>query len=336
MSGTSLDGIDAVLARFERRGGRLDWRVLSRHSRPYDGELKRRLEDALRPERSDVQSLTQLHTEVGDAYADLVTEVMAGMRSGERVDLVALSGQTVFHIPRRDAALGWRTVSTLQIGEAARVAERCRVAVVSDFRQTDVAAGGQGAPMVSFGDLQICSQPGVARAVHNLGGISNLTYLPADGNPERVLAFDTGPANCLIDEAMLARFGRPFDEGGAVAAAGRVDDRSLARLLDHPYYRQPPPKTTGREAFYLEAMRELAELDALGGADLVATLTALSAESIARAYRDDVLPLGLDEVLVAGGGALNPTLIAWLRERLPLPLRTFDEVGWQARDREVV
>lgn len=113
MSGTSLDGIDAVLARFERRGGHLDWRVLSRHSRPYDGELKRRLEDALRPERSDVEALTQLHTEVGEAYADLVAAVMADMRADVRVDLVALSGQTVYHILRRNAELGWRTVSTL-------------------------------------------------------------------------------------------------------------------------------------------------------------------------------------------------------------------------------
>lgn len=332
MSGTSLDGIDAVLARFERREDRLDWQVLNRHGRPYPPELKARLERALRPESSDVQELTQLHTEVGDAYAEIVAEAQAA----ERVDLVALSGQTLYHIPRIDPQLGWRTVSTLQIGEAARVAERCAVAVASDFRQSDMAAGGGGAPLVSFGDLQIFSQPGVARAVHNLGGISNLTWLPADGDPQRVLAFDTGPANCLIDEAMLARTGRPFDENGAVAASGRIDEAILARLLEHPYYRQPPPKTTGREIFHLDAMRERADLDGLATADLIATLTALSAESIARAYRDEVLGRSLDEVLVAGGGAHNPTLLALLRERLPRPLRTFEQLGWQSKDREAL
>jgi anhydro-N-acetylmuramic acid kinase len=332
MSGTSLDGIDAVLARFERREGRLAWEVLARFERPYAPELKRRLEAAIRPESSNVQELTQLHTEVGEAYAELVSEAM---RSAS-IDLVALSGQTLYHIPRTDPALGWRTVSTLQIGEAARVTERCRVAVASDFRQSDMAAGGQGAPMVSFGDLQLFAELGTARSVHNLGGISNLTYLPADSDPERVLAFDTGPANCLIDEAMQARYGRPYDEGGAVAAAGTIDQRALADLLTHPYFAQPLPKTTGREAFYLDAMRAITDLDALADADLIATLTALSAESIAGAYRDVALPLGLDEVLVAGGGALNPTLIAMLRARLPLPLRTFEQIGWRSKDREAL
>lgn len=332
MTGTSLDGIDAVLVRLELRAGRFDWRIDGRESRPYPDDLRGRLAAALRPESSDVVLLTELHAEVGHAYAELVASVQARAP----VDLVALSGQTVYHIPAADPARGWRVPSTLQLGEASIVTEACRVPVVSDFRQADMAAGGGGAPVVSFADFALLSAPGRARAIHNLGGISNLTYLPGDGDPTRVLAFDTGPANCLIDEAVEARFGLAFDEGGRIAATGRVDETVLAALLSEPYYRDPPPKTTGRERFNLPETARLADLDALSGADLVATLSALTAESVARAYRDHVVPLGLEEILVAGGGALNPTLMAMLEARLDVPLRALDDVGLLAKDREAL
>ncbi|MDQ3460656.1 MAG: anhydro-N-acetylmuramic acid kinase, partial [Deinococcota bacterium] len=198
----------------------------------------------------------------------------------------------------------------------------------------DMAAGGQGAPMVAFGDLKLFAEPGVARAVHNLGGISNLTYLPADGDPGGVFAFDTGPASCLIDEAVKRDFDRDFDAGGALAARGEVHERVLAALLAHPYLSQGLPKTTGREVFTLSEFG--AELKGVGGHDLLATLTAFTAESIARAYRDFVLAEGLDEVLVAGGGAHNDTLLEMLRARLELPVRSFEELGWRAKDREAL
>ena len=330
MSGTSCDGVDAVLARLERRDGVLLWEVEARHSLDYPPELRGRLERALHPDTSDVVLLTQLHTEVGAVYGDVVAEVM----QSERVDLVALSGQTVYHIPRVDEARGWRTVSTLQLGEAALVSERCGVPVVSDFRPSDMAAGGGGAPLVSFGDLQLYAQPGTARAVHNLGGISNLTYLPADGDPAGVMAFDTGPANCLVDEAVKRYFGLDFDEGGRLAARGRVDEAMLTRLLEHPYLRLEPPKTTGREVFALREFEDVLECHA--PEDILATLTAFTAESVARAYRDFVRPRPLGEVLVAGGGALNPTLMRLLKERVDVPVKTFEDVGWHSKDREAL
>ena len=332
MSGTSLDGVDGVLARFELVEGALAWEVLDRAEAPYSDELRSRLEAALRPETSDVVLLTQLHTEVGEAYADLA-ESIAFRHS---VDLVALSGQTVYHIPRVDEARGWRTVSTLQLGEASIVAERCRLPVMSDFRQGDMAAGGQAAPMVSFGDLKLFAEPGRARAVHNLGGISNLTYLPSDGAPAGVFAFDTGPSTCLINEAMARHYGETFDADGRIAASGRIDGELLARFLDDDYYDLPLPKTTGREHFSLAELGRRVDLDAAAPEDLVATLTALTAESVARAYRRYVLPLGLDEILVAGGGALNPTLMGMLRERLPVPTTTFEDLGWNSKDREAL
>lgn len=328
MSGTSLDGVDAVLVRLERREG-LEWRLLARHGLPYAPELRERLSAAIRPAGADVVELTQLHAEVGGVYAEVVRAVQAQ----HEVDLVALSGQTVYHIPVVDAGRAWRTISTLQLGEAAVVAERCAVPVVSDFRQADLAAGGGGAPMVSFGDLELFATPGRARSVHNLGGISNLTYLPADGDPNRVLAFDTGPANCLLDEAAKRYFGLEYDEGGKLAAGGEVDDSLLASLLAHPYFALRPPKTTGREVFALAELPQLAALDALRPQDALATLSALSAESIARAYREFV-PQEVSEVLLAGGGALNETLVGMLRSRLNLPVTTFEAQGWQSKDRE--
>jgi len=332
MSGTSLDGMDAVLARFERRAGTLSWSVEARAESAFDAALRARLLRAIEPGGADVVELTQLHAEVGEAYADLC----AGVAAAHPVDLVALSGQTVYHIPRTDEARGWRSVSTLQLGEATRVVERCGLPVVSDFRQSDLAAGGQGAPMVPFGDLHLFGQLGRRRAVHNLGGIGNVTVLPTDGDPAAVSAFDTGPANCLLDEAAAATSAASYDADGVLAAAGRVDEALLARLLAHPYLRLPPPKTTGREVFNL---RELFPdgVAAWSPADLLATLTAYTAETTADAYRRWVLPGGLDEVLLAGGGALNPTLARMLRERLPgVPLRTFEALGWRSKDRETL
>ena len=332
MSGTSLDGMDTVTVRLERRDGRLLWQVLARDATVYPEALRTRLRRAMDPERSDVVLLTELHQEVGLAYAAAV----AAAAERHPLDLAALSGQTVYHIPRRDPERGWNVVSTLQLGEASVVTERCSVTTVSDFRQGDLAAGGQGAPMVAFADLQLYHRPGTRTAVQNIGGIANLTALPADGRPEGVLAFDSGPGNCLIDEAMEAAFGRPYDEEGRVAASGRVHEEALAQLLEEPYFALPAPKTTGRELFTLPWAFERGGLHGAPAEDLVATLTALSAASIADAYRREVLPSGLDEVLVAGGGARNPTLLAMLRERLPVPVRTFHEAGFEDKDRETL
>ena len=167
--------------------------------------------------------LTQLHTEVAQVYAEVIKKIQAE----HKVDLVALSGQTVYHIPRVDEARDWHTLSTLQLGEASVVAETCKVSVYSDFRQADMAAGGGGAPMVSFADFKLFSEPGKAKVVHNLGGISNLTYLSASGKPEDVFAFDTGPSNCLIDEAAKRYFDLEYDAGGELAAKGKVNKEVL-------------------------------------------------------------------------------------------------------------
>jgi anhydro-N-acetylmuramic acid kinase len=329
MSGTSLDGIDAVLVKLELQTNTLRWEVLERESMPYSAALRERSHLAIKPDSSNVVLLTQLHTQVGQAYAELARTMQAKTKQAKtKIDLIALSGQTVYHIPRLDHSKQWHTQSTLQLGEASFVTEACQVPVLSDFRQADIAAGGQGAPLVSFGDLQLYHSPGKAGAIH--------TYLPADGNAENVFAFDTGPANCLLDEAVQHFFKQPFDKDGKLALAGTVHQSVLDDLLRHPYFELAPPKTTGREVFTLHELERTYEVSSLTPHDLVATLTAFTAHSVANAYKRFVLPKGLDEILVAGGGALNPTLMQQLQKLLPVSVTTFEEVGWHSKDREAL
>lgn len=342
MSGTSLDGVDTVTVRLERSGGRLLWDVLDRSATPYPASLRERLTAAIDPARSGIVLITELHQVVGQFYAQVVraAQQAAASRGGgpHTVELVALSGQTIFHIPRPDPARGWTTKSTFQIGEAAVVTETCRLTTVAEFRQSDIAAGGQGAPLVSFSDHLLYSQPGVGRAVLNLGGLANVTYLPANGDAAGVVAFDTGPASCIIDEAVQRFLGEEFDEGGRVAASGSVDSTALQRLLDDPYFALSIPKTTGREVFFLDAalQRGWPSGDLPATPDVVATLTAMTALSVGAAASDELVPRGLDEVLVAGGGARNLELMRLLREVLPVPTRTFAELGFDDKDRETL
>lgn len=334
MSGTSLDGMDLVLARLHADGPRVHAGVVERAFRPYPSDLRARLVQALDEGAADVRELAQLHAEIGHAYAD----ACGSLTDRHDVDLVALSGQNVYHVPRVDASRGWRTPTTFQLGEAAYVLERCRVPVACDFRPSDVAAGGQGAPLVALGDLALHQSPGVGRVLQNLGGIANLTYLPPTFAPEQVVAFDTGPGNCLIDEAAARLTGAAVDEGGRLAAAGSVDEALLARLLTHPYLALPFPKTTGREVFSLarlEADLGVSLTDRVD-VDLVATLTAFTAATVAAAYALLGRARPVDEVLLAGGGAHNRTLVAMLRARVAVPVRTFEELGLVSSDREAL
>jgi anhydro-N-acetylmuramic acid kinase len=332
MSGTSADGIDAVLVHLEEQGTTLSWQVIGEFSHPYPEAVRTQILTTLRPETSEVRTITQLHTTIGHLYADLCAEV----QETHSFDLIALSGQTVYHIPEVNPKRDWQKVSTLQLGEASYTVERCALPVMSDFRQSDMAAGGGGAPLVSFADFKLFSQPGKARSVHNLGGISNLTYLSASGQTKDVLAFDTGPASCLIDEAVKRHFGLEYDPNGELAAQGQVDERALFKLLEHPYFDAPPPKTTGRELFYLEGVSSFVPLDHLTPHDLLATLTAFTAQSIERAYTRFILPKGLDEIIIAGGGAQNATLMTTLRQILSVPVTTSREYGLSVTAREAV
>lgn len=321
MSGTSGDGVDIVLADLDldaspKPGGRgLHWRVLAHRAEAFPPELRLRILRTAR-DRSTTVELARLHHDLGRFYARVARDFRG------RAQLAACHGQTVWHEPPE---------CTLQLGEAAHLAEALGVPVVSDFRGSDLALGGQAAPLVPYADLLLYGTAGRRLAIHNIGGISNLTFLPGL-DPAGVLAFDTGPGNALLDEA-ATRLGHTHDPGGAIAASGTVDERLAERWLAHPYFDRSPPKSTGRETWHLEA---LADHATLAPADLLATLTHVTARSIVAAYRRFVLPLGLDEIWVAGGGTSNTTLMGRIREGLDVPVLSFEERGLDSRHREAL
>lgn len=316
MSGTSYDAVDAAAAELHLDGDTLVLEPLGHLSTPYPDALRAAVAAALPPATTTVEQVCRLDTGVGQAFAELAA-LADEQLCGGRAELVASHGQTVFHWVDGDRVRG-----TLQIGQPSWIAERTGCAVVSDLRSRDVAAGGQGAPLVSaFDVLWLRGRPGTAAAL-NLGGIANITVAGPDP-----VAFDTGPANALIDAAVVDRTGgaMAFDRDGELAATGSVDPALLARLLAEPYYARPAPKTTGKELFHLGHLTAaLSGLPPLPTADLVATLTALTARTVADAVR----ATGATEVIASGGGTRNPVLMAALGEQLPgVPVLTSDRLA---------
>lgn len=316
MSGTSYDAIDAAAADLSLHGDTLVLTPLGMISTAYDDDLRADLAGALPPAGADLATVCRLDTRIGQAFAAAAVRADEELCGG-RADLVASHGQTVFHW-----AEDGRVRGTLQIGEAAWIAEATGRPVVSGFRTRDVAAGGQGAPLVSIVDVMwLRGRPGVPVAL-NLGGIGNVTVVPGGvaGTGREPLAFDTGPANALIDAAVAARAGRDaprhaptMDVDGALAARGTVHLPLLRRLLADPYYARPAPKTTGKELFHLPYLRAaLDSCEPLSVEDVVATLTRLTARTVADAIR----PFGATEVIASGGGTRNPVLMDRLREEL--------------------
>lgn len=330
MSGTSLDGIDVALVEIEGRTvEELTWRLVHGATRPYTVEQRALLQHAITEGKAGV--LCALDAELGEWFAEAVLAACA--EAGvplEEVALVGSHGQTIWHQP----PAGGRRGATMQLGDAATIAERTGRPVVSDFRTRDVAAGGQGAPLVPWVDQALFSLRDRARALQNIGGIGNVTWVPPRGSTEAPLAFDTGPGNVLIDAAVeIASGGRhTFDRDGRLAAQGEVDQALLRELLAHPFFAESPPKSTGRELFGRPFVVHLVErLEPEGDADwlsLIATLTEFTARSIAEAYQRWLLPRGVVEVAVTGGGAHNLTLMRRLSELLsPLPVVAGDAVG---------
>ncbi|HLZ48695.1 MAG TPA: anhydro-N-acetylmuramic acid kinase [Candidatus Limnocylindria bacterium] len=322
MSGTSADGMDAAMIEIGDDRPRPKITFLAHVARAHPDALRYRILAAGSGAPLPARDVAILHAELGDAYASIAREIVRA--AGRTPDCIAVHGQTVAHAPGEHA--------TLQIGDSSRVAIAVAVPVVDDFRSADVALGGQGAPLVPFADHLLFAD-GMPRAILNLGGIANLTLLPSE-RAEDVTAFDTGPGNMVIDQ-LARKGGHELDRDGAAAARGRVVDAALANALAHPYFARTGPRSTGREEFGAAfAQQLLAEVRAAGGSldDAIATATALTVETIARALDGGAWR----ELVVAGGGARNRTLVRRLTERTKLALRTTDELGIPAEAREAV
>ena len=327
MSGTSYDAIDAAAADLLQDGDTVVLRPLGQISRPLPEDVRAELEAALPPQPTTMAQVCRLDTRIGQAFAEVAKAAVHELCEGQ-ADLVASHGQTLFHWVDDGVAHG-----TLQLGQPAWIAERTGLPVVADLRSRDVAAGGQGAPLVSVFDTLVLH--GTGGAALNLGGIANVTVVTAAGDPT---AFDTGPANALLDAAVrhYSRGAESFDRGGAMAGAGSVHGPLLRWLLAEPYYTRAVPKTTGKELFHLPYLA--AALDSVEGrdgpvapVDVLATLTELTARTVADAIR----PWAPAEVIASGGGVHNPVLMARLAHHVgPARLRPFDELGLPASAKE--
>lgn len=315
MSGTSMDGIDAVLVQFPE--GRLPV-IFAAHTHPWPEDTLRRLQAVAAGDPVSSATLAALDSEAGEVFAQAALAVASSHRGP--ITAIGSHGQTVAHNPNGPYP------ATLQLGNPAVIAERTGITTVADFRRRDIAAGGQGAPLVPAFHEAIFRDQIIDRAVINIGGIANITLLPADPR-QPVLGFDTGPGNCLMDAWVRESKGLPFDEGGQLAATGTVDQGLLDRLLADPYFSENAPKSTGTDYFSLAWLRRSVVLTQLDAADIQATLAALTAQSIAEALRETLPAVG--EVLVCGGGAHNPVLMDLLQNHLSRPVHSTANAGME-------
>ena len=342
ISGTSADGIDAALVDITGQPPASSLKLLWFHTDPYPRRLLSRLYQLT--SSGTARDLCHLNFYLGELFAKAAQKITsnAGLKM-EEIDLIGSHGQTVFHQPDPRKEQGQSIRSTLQIAEPSIIAQRTGVTTIADFRPRDIAAGGQGAPLTPRLHYVLFQHPKRSRLVVNIGGISNLTYLQAGKGPESIQAFDTGPGNMLVDGIIRHQTAgrRRMDRGGHLAQKGRVHERFLAELLRDPFIPRRPPKTTGREVYGEARVLKIikrANVLRISKEDLVATVTAFTARTIAEGYRRFMLPKkAADEVIVGGGGTRNPVLMRYLKEAVsPLTVRPFEDYGLDSKAIEAI
>jgi len=342
MSGTSCDGIDAALVSIRGHGlpTRVELRACATFA--YPAPVRRLIAQVSSRREARVDRICRANFLLGELFAEAAIAIARQARTPlSRVDLIGSHGQTIHHLPKAASVGGRRVASTLQIGEPSVIAERTGVTTVADFRPRDMACGGQGAPLVPYVDWLLFRHRTRGRLILNIGGIANVTCLPPACQPDQVVAFDTGPGNMLLDALAkrLTKGRQSFDRNGAIALRGSVCGGLLRRLLRHPYLREPPPKSTGRERFGAAFVASfLRQARGLSAADILGTAAAFTAESIQRAFTRFLQPLGpIAEVIASGGGCHNQALMLRLREAFaPVPIRVSDEFGIPVDAKEAI
>ncbi len=318
MSGTSVDGVDVAIVDITRQKVQL----MAFDVFPYSTALRREILCLCDPESARLDNICHYNFVLGEVFADAIIKLCN--RSGIplcSIDLVGSHGQTIYHNPRGGRHNRKTIGSTLQIGEPSIVAHRTGITTVADFRPRDMAAGGEGAPLVPYADYFLFGHSRLSRAIQNIGGIANVTFLPRGCKQDDIIAFDTGPGNMIIDSIirLISTDRRRFDPAGKMATQGTVNKKLLNEMLRHPFLRRRPPKSTGREEFgsdFANSIYQKAAQKGLSDNDILATVTAFTAKSIARAYHQ-FLPTMPDEVILCGGGSHNNTLVEMLQSELP-------------------
>jgi len=329
MSGTSLDGIDAALVHLGDDPREIS--LVHFLSLPYSAEQRSALLQLCQPGEATVAEICSMNFQLGELFAEAVLQLLAEAGfAAEEIAVIGSHGQTIYHIPGQ---------STLQIGEPAVIANRTGITTVADFRPADIAVGGQGAPLVPYFDQIVFGDSTALTAVQNIGGIGNVTVVGGNADSLPWIAFDTGPGNMIIDAVvrLMTDGAASYDQGGKLAAQGRVNSSLLAKLMSHPYFAVQPPKTTGRELFGTEFSEKLWKTSDLPPQDLLATVTAFTAESIADQYRRFIAPYGtIERVIIGGGGSHNQTLLEMLRERLDCPVYVHEDFGISSDAKEAM
>jgi len=338
MSGTSADGVSAAIVEIAPR--RL--RTLAFRTFPYPPEIRKRVFALFQPETARLDEICRLNFLLGELFAGALIALARSRRISLRsIDLIGSHGQTICHLPRGKRSARRNAGSTLQIGEPSVIAERTGITTVADFRPRDIAAGGEGAPLVPYADFLLFRRTRKSLAIQNIGGIANVTWMPARPKIADLIAFDTGPGNMMMDRVvqLITNGKRDYDEGGRMALRGDWDPRLLHALLAHSFLRRRPPKSTGREEFgaaYADEVFRQATKAGIAPLDILATLNVFTSRSIQNAYRR-FLPKWPDKVILCGGGARNWLLVQRLKFDLaPSKVIVMDELGLGADAKEAV
>ncbi|QEC76304.1 anhydro-N-acetylmuramic acid kinase [Mucilaginibacter ginsenosidivorax] len=316
MSGTSLDGLDIALCSFSGHGLQTQYKLLQFITIPYPEGFKSEVQQVFAKKTVDLEKLTLLNAYIGSYHGELVLQALSKWDiAPDTVDFIASHGQTIYHAPKRLHKQANYPNATLQIGDGDHLAVKTGILTISDFRQKHIAAGGEGAPLALYGDVLLGHKPGEERILLNIGGIANLTYLPANNDTTNVLCTDVGPGNTLVDAACRRYFNKAFDEDSAIANSGKVNHDLLTALLSHPFFLEAAPKTTGPELFnlaFVENAQQQSQTKELPPEDLVSTLSAFTATSIINFIKANIQVDNL-KIFVSGGGARNPFVITQLK-----------------------
>jgi anhydro-N-acetylmuramic acid kinase len=320
MSGTSLDGLDIALCRFTGNGFTTKFQLVQFTTTPYHKHFKEQVHEVFSRRLVDLEKITLLNASIGTFHGELVLDALAKWNvKTEDIDFIASHGQTIYHAPKRLHQQAEYPNATLQIGDGDHLAVKTGILTISDFRQKHIAASGEGAPLALYGDVLLGSKPGEDRILLNIGGIANLTYLPADGDPTKIVCTDIGPGNTLIDAACREYFNQPYDKDSMIALTGLLNNELLNALIDHPFFNEKAPKTTGPELFgltYIEDAKQISGTRDISPEDVICTLSAFTAKTIADFVLTN-LPAN-SKIFVSGGGAKNYFVTTYLKQLLLL------------------